>query len=123
MNNEIDGADPPPLSENGKTKRIQGTRAPVMPGYIEVVTIAALVVAGGLFVYDRYYATKITVIDLQGYVREQKALINSGAITEEQWRDSLDRLDQTMKTLPANQAIISKDVVLKNGNFYEITIK
>jgi hypothetical protein len=117
-------ADPlPPIPETGESKRIRGNRNPVMPGYLEVVLIATLIVAGALFAYDRYFTPKISVIDMVGYVRDQKALLASGTITTEQLSENLKRLDDGLKSLPSNQTVILKDVVLNNGRLDEISIK
>lgn len=94
-----------------------------MPGYLEVVLIATLIVAGALFAYDRYFTPKISVIDMVGYVRDQKALLASGTITTEQLSENLKRLDDGLKSLPSNQTVILKDVVLNNGRLDEISIK
>lgn len=117
-------ADPlSPTTESERQRRIRGNRTPVAPGYLEVVIIAALVVAGGLFTYDRYFAPKISVIDMVGYVREQKALLAKGSITAEQLSENLKRLDDELKSLPSNQTVILKDVVLNNGRFDEISLQ
>ena len=120
---EVSQTTPPPVPETGDRGRIRGHRPLVTPGYLEVVVIAALIVAGGIFAYDRYLTPKISVIDMIGYVREQKALLASGAITADQLSENLKRLDDGLKALPANQTVILKDVVLKNGRFDEIPIK
>ena len=88
------------------------------PGYLEVIGIsliaAALVVAG----YERMYAQKIKVLDLKGYLRTQKALFVAGEITEDQWKTSLNWLEQVLNREAANSnhVILLKEVVLKNGD-------
>lgn len=124
-NPETEGSTPPhtPSPEQGAVKRIRSNRPQVTPGYLEVVLIGIIVMAGGLFTYDRYFVPKISVIDMVGYVRQQKALLASGAITADQLSESLKRLDDGLKNLPANQTVILKDVVLSNGRFDEISIQ
>lgn len=124
-NPETEGSTPPhtPTPEQVAVKRIRSNRPQVTPGYLEVVLIGIIVMAGGLFTYDRYFVPKISVIDMVGYVRQQKALLASGAITADQLSESLKRLDDGLKNLPANQTVILKDVVLSNGRFDEISIQ
>ena len=124
-NPETEELTPPPIPapEQGAVKRIRSSRPQITPGYLEVVLIGIIVMAGGLFTYDRYFVPKISVIDMVGYVRQQKALLASGAITADQLSESFKRLDDGLKNLPANQTVILKDVVLSNGRFDEISIQ
>jgi len=75
---------------------------------------AALAVAG----YDRMYAQKIKILDLKGYLRTQKALLVAGEITEDQWKENLDRLEPILnrEAVRPNHVILLKEVVLKNGD-------
>jgi len=100
------------MSEQNSPKQKRG------PGYLEVIAIsliaAALVVAG----YDKMYAQKIKILDLKGYLRTQKALLVAGEITEDQWKENLDRLEQVLnrEAVKPNHVILLKEVVLKNGD-------
>lgn len=93
------------------------------PGYLETVAIALMIAAVTVFGYDRYIAQKIYVLDLKGYLRNQKALLVAGEISEQEWQAGLDSLEQDLDSAAANPAhiILLKDVVLRNGN--EIKIK
>ena len=88
------------------------------PGYIEVMVIALIVVAGALYGYDQYFAQKIMVVDLKGYVRRENAMLAAGEITKEQWQAGLDEVDKIIAIEAAknlNRVILLKDAVLKNG--------
>ena len=98
-------------------------KSPTTPGYVEIICIAAIVAAGALFGYDHYFAPKVKVFDMKGYLREQKAMLTVGEITEEQWKQGLDALEKVLREQPGRHLIILKDVVLKNGSDPEITIK
>lgn len=94
---------------NGKT---------IVPGYFEVIIIALIVVAGALYGYDQYFAQKIVVVDLKGYVRRENAMLAAGEISKEQWQAGLDEVDRIIATEAAknlNRVVLLKDVVLKNG--------
>ena len=87
----------------------------VRPGYLEVVLIALAVAGVSLFTYDRWFVPRVGAFDLKGYLRTQQALLGSGEITEAQWQQGLERLEQVFREQPPNHTILLKEVVLKNG--------
>ena len=94
----------------------------VRPGYLEVLLIALVVAGITLFAYDRWFVPRVVVFDLKGYLRTQQALLASGEITEAQWQQGLDRLEQVFREQPPNRTILLKEVVLKNGREPELRI-
>ena len=72
----------------------------VRPGYLEVVLIALVVAGVSLFAYDRWFVPRVVAFDLKGYLRAQQALLASGEITEAQWQQGLDRLEQVFRQQP-----------------------
>ena len=94
----------------------------VRPDYLEVVLIALVVAGVSLFAYDRWFAPRVVAFDLKGYLRTQQALLANGEITEAQWQQRLDRLEQVFLELPPNRTILLKEVVLKNGREPELRI-
>ena len=97
-------------------------RPSTTPGYLEVVLIALVVAGLTLFAYDRWFVPRVVVFDLKGYLRTQQALLASGEITEAQWQQRLDRLEQVFLELPPNRTILLKEVVLKNGREPELRL-
>ena len=94
----------------------------VRPDYLEVVLIALVVAGVSLFAYDRWFAPRVVAFDLKGYLRTQQALLANGEITEAQWQQGLDRLEQVFREQPPNRTILLKEVVLKNGREPELRI-
>ena len=94
----------------------------VRPGYLEVLLIALVVAGITLFAYDRWFAPRVVAFDLKGYLRTQQALLASGEITEAQWQQGLDRLEQVFRAQPPNRTILLKEAVLKNGREPELRI-
>ena len=94
----------------------------VRPGYLEVLLIAMAVSGIALFTYDRWFVPRVVAFDLKGYLRTQQALLASGEITEAQWQQGLDRLEQVFREQPHNRTILLKEVVLKNGREPELRI-
>ena len=94
----------------------------VPPGYLEVLLIALVVAGITLFAYDRWFVPRVVAFDLKGYLRAQQGLLASGEITDAQWRQRLDRLEQVFRELPPNRTILLKEVVLKNDREPELRI-
>ena len=94
----------------------------IRPGYLEVVLIALAVAGMSLFAYDRWFVPQVVAFDLKGYLRAQQALLTSGEITEAQWQQGLDRLEQVFRAQPPNRTILLKEAVLKNGREPELRI-
>ena len=94
----------------------------VRPGYLEVLFIALAVAGITLFAYDRWFVDRVVAFDLKGYLRTQQALLANGEITEAQWQQGLDRLEQVFRQQPPNRTILLKEVVLKNGREPELRI-
>ena len=94
----------------------------VRPGYLEVLLIALVVAGVSLFAYDRWFVPRVVAFDLKGYLRTQQALLANGEITEAQWQQGLDRLEQVFRAQPPNRTILLKEVVLKNGREPELRI-
>ena len=90
--------------------------------YLEVVLIALVVAGVSLFAYDRWFVDRVVAFDLKGYLRTQQALLASGEITEAQWQQRLDRLEQVFREQPPNHTILLKEVVLKNDREPELRI-
>ena len=95
----------------------------VRPGYLEVLLIALVVAGVSLFAYDRWFVPRVVAFDLKGYLRTQQALLANGEITEAQWQQGLDRLEQVFRAQPPNHTILLKEVVLKNGREPELRIQ
>ena len=94
----------------------------VPPGYLEVLLIALVVAGMTLFAYDRWFVPRVVAFDLKGYLRTQQALLANGEITEAQWQQGLDRLEQVFRAQPPNRTILLKEVVLKNGREPELRL-
>ena len=98
-------------------------RPSTTPGYLEVLLIALVVAGIALFAYDRWFVPRMVAFDLKSYLRTQQALLASGEITEAQWQQGLDRLEQVFRAQPPNHTILLKEVVLKNGREPELRIQ
>ena len=82
-----------------------------------------VIVLGALLLYDRYLVPRVKVVDLKGYLQEQKVLLTAGTISEEQWQRNLDTLEQILKQQPRHHLILLKDVVLHHDPDAELQLK
>ena len=97
-------------------------KQPVRPGYLEVLLIVLAVTFIALFAYDRWFVPRVVAFDLKGYLRTQQALLANGEITEAQWQQGLEQLEQVFRAQPPNRTILLKEVVLKNGREPELRL-
>jgi len=106
-----------------KTTTPEKEKPKATPGYLEMIGITILIVCGGLWGYDHFFAQKVLTFDLKSYLREQTALIQAGEMTEEQFKINLDRIEAALNLRAENNnhVIVLKDVVLRNGD--EISTK
>jgi hypothetical protein len=89
------------------------TTSPTYPGYLEVIGIACLIALAVAWGYDHFFAPQIKTFDLKGYLREQTALIQAGAMTEEQFKAKLDKMEAALDA--EKSIILLKDVVVRGG--------
>ncbi len=103
-------------------KKGKNTLKSVGPGYLEMIVLALLASCLTVMGYDRFFAPRIEVVDLKGYVRARSARLAAGEITEKQWRDDLDRVDRILDREAADgrTIILMKEVVLRHGREIEI---
>ena len=72
---------------------------------------------GSVAIYDAFFAQKIAVLDMQGFLAGQKKLLAEGKITGDELIKSLDRVETAIDKAPKNTMVILKDVVLRNAAF------
>ncbi len=88
------------------------------PGIIWAVVLNLIVTAAMLYAYDTYYAAKtynrqrVVAVDIVGYT---KGVINAtarGQMTQEQYKQSIDLLEETVRSAEKSNVVISADVLL-----------
>jgi hypothetical protein len=95
------------------------TPAGTGPGYLLTIIISLIVsiitVITTVAIYDQRYAQKVVVMDLKGFIRQQRDRMVAGKLDEEQFRKSLDTMEAVLLAVPTNHTVIMKEVVLRNG--------
>ena len=109
--------------ENKAKKALQDTLEIPFPqkkekmtvGYLDVIVIALMVAFLSLAVYDQYFASRVMVVDLTGFVKEQKELFVQGKINEADLSARLAQFQDFLSKQPKNVTVITRDVVLSGG--------
>ena len=84
-------------------------------GYFDLIIIVFLIAVLVVAAYDRFFASKVLMVDLGAYITEQKELFAQGKIGEAEVTARLSNLQNYLKNQPENLTILTKDVVLANG--------
>ena len=84
-------------------------------GYLDIIVIALVTALLTVTIYDQFFATKVVMVDLTEFVKEQKELFAQGKIDQAELSANLSRLQTYIKNQPKNLMVITKDVVLANG--------
>jgi len=120
MNDHISRQDIP---ESGEARAVSQPESTVkdkhagvigLMNWLIIIFLMVISSAGSIFIYDRYYAQKLTAFDFQGYLLKQRIALQNNQLTEKQLGDNLDALKVKLDNIPSNQAVITADVVLRN---------
>lgn len=90
-------------------------------GYLDVILITFLIVVASLWVYDRYVAAKIAVVDVNGFAQDEKELLARGTIQMSDVVSDTHLFKLYLRNQPKNLVILNKAAVLENGA--ELTFK
>lgn len=85
-----------------------------------VVIINVVITLSSMAVYDRYFATKIAVVDIEGFRKHQKDLFFEGKINQEELKDSLEQYVAAINNVKANTVLFFPNgAIFKNGRIIE----
>ena len=87
------------------------------------VLISIVISAGSVFVYDQFFAQKIIMLDLKGYVATLRDLYIAGKIDDKQLQSAIDRIEVVVNSQPKRKIIITSDVLLGGNRVENITPK
>jgi len=83
------------------------------------ILISALFTAGGLWYYDRHYATHIAVFDMNGYLNNLKNDYVAGKLSKEELQKRIADLKTLVGVPSPNTITLLKEVVL-SGKVQEL---
>ena len=96
-------------------KEASNTPKKITVGYLDVIVITLIIALLTVTVYDRFFATKVVMVDLTEFIKEQEKLLARGEIDQAEVSANLSRIQMYIKNQPKNLMVITKDVVLANG--------
>lgn len=68
-----------------------------------------------VFMYDRFFATKIAVFDYPDFLIRVRNGVISGAISQDQLKNYMELAESKIKSQPRNYVVLSGDVLLGDG--------
>ncbi len=71
-------------------------------------------------IYDRYYAQKVAVVDIRGYLIDRKNMFLTGRITEKEFAESADNIEKVLRKTNNRTVVLMGDAVVRNAE--KITI-
>jgi len=85
--------------------------------YLVLINLLLSIAASSaaISVYDRYFAVKVVSLDLKGYIGRLRDDYGSNKITQEQFKQRLDHLENLVGRLPENYVVLTSDVVVRNA--------
>lgn len=103
-----------PIADGVPTASGSTTEGTVSMGTLYRACLAASIVCSILSVsiYDRFFATKIAVMDLPGYMSQISTALSGGAIDNLQMLAYVDAAGKAVTSVPKNYIVISGDVIL-----------
>jgi hypothetical protein len=85
--------------------------------------ISFVISAGSIFGYDQFFAQKIIMFDLKGYIATLRDLYIAGKIDDKQLQSAIDRIEVVVNSQPKRKIIITSDVLLGENRVENITPK
>jgi len=83
---------------------------------ILITALISLVVSTGcITVYDQFFAQKIIMFDLKGYVATLRDMYVAGKLDDKQLQAAIDRIETIVNNQPKRKIIITSDVLLGGG--------
>ena len=84
-------------------------------GVVVVVAIFCSLITSvmTLVAYDYFLAQKIVSADIKGFIVDQQAQYMAGKINDDQLRAAFDQMENAIKKIPKNKAVLMGDAVIQ----------
>lgn len=104
----------PPVANQPAAVPVVKTPEYVTVGYMYKIAFLVAIMSSilAVFTYDRVFATKIVVFDLQDYLKKISTDAANNNLTPEQYEGRLNRMESSIMSVPKNTIIITGDAIL-----------
>jgi hypothetical protein len=82
---------------------------------ILLLIMNTVVSAVSVYIYDRYFAQKVVVIDIRNYMMDRKNMFLTGKISEKQFTESVDNIENTLQKTNKRTVVLLGDAVVRNA--------
>lgn len=82
---------------------------------ILLLIMNTVVSAVSVYIYDRYCAQKVVVIDIRSYMMDRKNMFLTGKISEKQFTESVDNIENTLQKTNKRTVVLLGDAVVRNA--------
>jgi hypothetical protein len=82
---------------------------------ILLLIMNTVVSAVSVYIYDRYFAQKVVVIDIRSYMMDRKNLFLTGKISEKQFTESVDNIEKALQKTNKRTVVLLGDAVVRNA--------
>ena len=82
---------------------------------ILLLIMNTVVSAVSVYIYDRYFAQKVVVIDIRSYMMDRKNMFLTGKISEKQFTESVDNIEKTLQKTNKRTVVLLGDAVVRNA--------
>jgi hypothetical protein len=82
---------------------------------ILLLIMNTVVSAVSVYIYDRYFAQKVVVIDIRSYMMDRKNLFLTGKISEKQFTESVDNIENALQKTNKRTVVLLGDAVVRNA--------
>jgi len=82
---------------------------------ILLLIMNTVVTAVSVYIYDRYFAQKVVVIDIRSYMLDRKNMFLTGKISEKQFTESVDNIENTLQKTNKRTVVLLGDAVVRNA--------
>ncbi len=80
-----------------------------------LLCINAVVSIISISIYDRYFAQKVAVVDIRGYLIDRKNMFLTGRITEKEFAESVDNIEKALRKTDKRTVVLMGDAVVRNA--------
>lgn len=82
---------------------------------ILLLIMNTVVSAVSVYIYDRYFAQKVAVIDIRSYMMDRKNMFLTGKISEKQFAESVDNIEKALQKTNKRTVVLLGDAVVRNA--------